>query len=471
MIIEGKYTRAVVHTDNVEDAAIKQIQEIVDSPAFDGQTVHYMPDVHAGNGCTVGFTATLGDYVNPSHIGGDIGCMVSHMVMSGPLPAEKYAEFEHKVRNAVPSDMNETNDIDERDFFKYLTSRFNGLRQKWPERLTALPVQVTEQWVSEQLKRLNMNEPVFYKQLGTFGTGNHFIEYGCAENVSFIEKAWWNSKQKPVPPGVWTDAEFVGPDPEAYRMTRSYMAGITIHCGSRNFGQKVCRYWEAVASRGIDKDTLKALKKQFKEDWKRTHWKNKTGYDEALEAFLSDAGGKRIEGYLSGEDMNGYLCDVCLAQLYAEYNHIIIHRRIKDILQKYGLRAPEKIYCPHNYIDMRNHIIHKGSISALDTEKLVIPFNMRDGIAICVGKSNEEWNYSGPHGAGRLMSRAQARKNVSLDDYKETMKNVYSTSVCRETVDESPQAYKPTGEICELIKDTVEILYLLPSKINIKAKE
>ena len=96
---------------------------------------------------------------------------------------------------------------------------------------------------------------------------------------------------------------------------------------------------------------------------------------------------------------------------------------------------------------------------------------MRDGIAICVGKDNADWNFSGPHGAGRIMSRAQAKKNISLDDYKETMSDVYSTSVSQETIDESPMAYKPTEEIIRLIEPTVEVLYMLPSKINIKVRE
>ena len=471
MEIEGKYTTAVIHTENIEDAAVQQIQEIVDSPAFENQSVHYMPDVHAGNGCTVGFTATLGDSINPSHIGGDIGCAVSHMVLTGRIPEEKYADFEHKVRNAVPHDIQERPVIDERDFFKYMTTRFNGLRQQWPERLSGLPIIVTEEWVSEQLKRLNMDKAVFYKQLGTYSSAvsNHFIEYGECGEVSFIDMAWWNRKQKPVPEGVWTDTEFVDPVPEAYRLTRPFMAGITIHCGSRNFGQKVCRYWQSVSENTLSKDDIKQLKKQFKEEWKRVHWKDKAGYDDALAEYLKKADSGNTPGYLTGDNMNGYLCDMCFAQVYAQYNHYTIQRLIKDILSKYGIRAPETVFCPHNYIDMRDHIIRKGSISAYDTEKVIIPFNMRDGIAVCVGKSNADWNFSGPHGAGRAMSRAQARKNIVLEDYTSTMKDVYSTSVCRETIDESPQAYKPTEEIKKLIEPTVEVMYMLSSRINIKA--
>ena len=144
MNIKGKYATAIIHTENVEDAAIQQIQEIVDNPAFENQHVHYMPDVHAGNGCTVGFAATLGDSINPSHVGGDIGCAVSHLVLTKLIPEDKYAEFEHKVRNAVPYDIQEKPVIDERDFFRFLTKNFNVMRQQWPERLNDLPDVVTE---------------------------------------------------------------------------------------------------------------------------------------------------------------------------------------------------------------------------------------------------------------------------------------------------------------------------------------
>ena len=470
MEIKGKCATAHIHTDNVDGETISQIQSIVNCEAFRGQDVHYMPDVHAGANCTVGFSAGLGEHVNPSHVGGDIGCAVSFMELSAPVPEELYAEFDHKVRNAVPPDIRETSAVDEKDFFRYLTKSFSRMRQKWPERLYGLPQTVNEKWVSGELRRLNMNESIFYKSIGTMGSGNHFIEYGCAENVSYIDLAWWNARQKPKVPGVVYDDMYVGTDPEAYRQNRKFVAGITVHCGSRNFGQKVCRYWESVASRGPAKDEIKTLKARFKEEWKKTHWKDKTGYDEALVAYIATAASEgKIPGYLTGEDMDGYLADMCFAQAYARYNHMTIQRLIGDILAKMSIRTIPEAFCPHNYIDMETRTIHKGSVRALDSDMIVIPFNMRDGVAVCAGKSNAEWNCSAPHGAGRSMSRSKAKKDVPLEDYRETMKGVFSTSVCRETLDESPQAYKPTGEIMELIKETADVLYVLPSKINIKA--
>ena len=434
MEIKGKYITATVHTDNIEDAAISQIRDIVDSKAFEGQTVHYMPDVHASLNSTVGFTATLGDFINPLLIGGDAGCTVSHLILEKHLPVELYAEFEHRVRQAVPTgvDIQESPVIDEREFRKFLTTEFNRLRQQWPEHLSGLPVQVTEEWISDVLRRINMQEGIFYKSLGTLGSGNHMLEYGESSDGTH--------------------------------------SGFTVHCGSRNFGQKICKYWTTIAQRGPEKGEVKQLRVKFKEIWRSEHGKSKDGYDAALQEFIKkETSGTQIEGYLTGDNMDAYLCDLAFGQLYARYNHMTIHRLVSAIFAKYGIGVKETIMCPHNYIDMRDHILRKGAIAAYKDEKVIIPFNMRDGVAICTGKSNPDWNFSGPHGAGRSMSRAQAKKRLSMDEYKASMDGVFSTSICQGTLDESPMAYKPTDEIKSLITPTVDILYMLPSKINFKA--
>ena len=440
MEIKGKYTTAVVHTDNIEQEAIDQINEIVNCRAFEGQTVHYMPDVHAGMHSTVGFTSTLGDYINPQHLGGDLGCTVSMLLLEREVPENKYAEFEHRLRKEIPmgSEINEYTVIDEKDFMRFLTNEFNKARQQWPEALGELPTQVTEKWILEQIKRLNMEPGMFYSSLLSVGGGNHGVEYG-------------------------SDGEHFG---------------VMVHCGSRNFGQKVAKYWTMIAQRGVqkksskdDKERIKELRAQFKEDWKRVHWKDKTGYDEALKKFIEEqtSDPNHIPGYLTGDDMNGYLCDLCFAQCYARYNHIAIHNAVKSILSKYDIPVKEEIFCTHNYVDFEERMMRKGAISAKSGQTILVPFNMRDGVAVCVGKGNPDWNYSCSHGAGRRMSRAQAKKRISLDEFKESMKDVYSTSVGKETLDESPQAYKDTEEIKSLITQTCDILYIMPARINLKA--
>lgn len=125
----------------------------------------------------------------------------------------------------------------------------------------------------------------------------------------------------------------------------------------------------------------------------------------------------------------------------------------------------------HNYISFKDNIIRKGSISAYKDEKVLIPINMRDGCIIGIGKGNSEWNQSAPHGAGRIMSRAQAKKEINIDDFKDSMKNIYSTTVNESTLDEAPFAYKPIQEIVDNIKDTVEIIEIIKPIYNFKASE
>ena len=170
--------------------------------------------------------------------------------------------------------------------------------------------------------------------------------------------------------------------------------------------------------------------------------------------------------------MRGYITDMVISQAYAEYNHKVIDRLVLEaIISSSGKKATitEQIYTTHNYIDFGMKMLRKGAVAAPEGKKLVIPFNMRDGLIICHGKGNEDWNCSAPHGAGRLMSRAAAKELIDLDEYKEAMKGIYSTSVGTGTIDESPMAYKDPKEILQLIADTVEVEYFIKPVINLKA--
>ena len=274
-----------------------------------------------------------------------------------------------------------------------------------------------------------MDEGVFYKSLGTLGGGNHAIEYGVYNNCY------------------------------------TFM----IHCGSRNFGNKVCRYWEKIASSNqIDNKLLKEAIKELK---KKTE--NKRELPEKIAALTEEFKSRTCSnGYLMGENMNGYLTDMVIAQAYAKFNHKLICDKIAEILYKInGAKVVEIVQSIHNYVSFDDKIIRKGAIKAYEGEKMVIPFNMRDGLAICIGKSNEDWNCSAPHGAGRIMSRSKAKSNISLEEFQESMKGIYTTSVCKNTIDESPMAYKDTNTIIELIGDTCDILYMVKPVINIKSTD
>lgn len=201
--------------------------------------------------------------------------------------------------------------------------------------------------------------------------------------------------------------------------------GVTVHTGSRNIGQKVCSRW-----------SKKAI---------------------------------ATEGYLSGELLSHYLTDMVIAQAYAKYNRMVILDKIAALYKKMCKGKPvETIRSVHNYLDFSDMIIRKGAIRSYEGEKMVMPFNMRDGIAICTGKSNHDWNCSAPHGSGRKMSRNQARQKIDVDDFRMSMAGIYSTSVCFATIDESPMAYKDTGEIISLIEPTCNVEYFMRPVINIK---
>lgn len=175
--------------------------------------------------------------------------------------------------------------------------------------------------------------------------------------------------------------------------------------------------------------------------------------------------------YLEGEDFFNYLHDMIIVQKYASLNRLTIAFSIlkKMRLFYYEYETFETI---HNYIEITasKPILRKGAVSANFPQKLIIPINMRDGSLLCYGKGNEDWLNSAPHGAGRLMSRKKAMETISIDDFKKSMENIYTTSVCETTIDEAPMVYKPMQEIMECIKDTVMVAKILKPIYNFKAK-
>lgn len=173
--------------------------------------------------------------------------------------------------------------------------------------------------------------------------------------------------------------------------------------------------------------------------------------------------------YLTGTYRERYLNDMKICQEYASLNRKVMAEIILTSLFKKSLEEFNYFETIHNYIDFRDNIIRKGAISAYDGEKVIIPINMRDGSIIAIGKGNPDWNYSAPHGAGRIMSRNMAKDELSLEEFKKTMEGIYSTSISKSTLDEAPFAYKPMEEIIENIKDSVEIAHIIKPIYNFKA--
>ena len=165
-------------------------------------------------------------------------------------------------------------------------------------------------------------------------------------------------------------------------------------------------------------------------------------------------------------DLENYLHDVKICQDFARLNRETI---AKILLNRTGISGGESFHTTHNYIDVEEKIIRKGAISARRGEKILIPINMRDGSILAVGKGNSDWNFSAPHGAGRIMSRMAAKKSLNMEDYKKSMEGIYTTSISEGTLDEAPQAYKSLDEIIDVIGNTVEILDVMKPVYNFKA--
>lgn len=237
---------------------------------------------------------------------------------------------------------------------------------------------------------------------------------------------------------------------------------LVIHSGSRNLGVRICEYYQRRAEDHCkaNKEQQRMVIEQLKADGRQQEIQQELKKLQPLVKNLTLA-------YIEGNDMDDYLYDMGITQDYAVLNRETIARIIFDAM---GWEKGRSFHTIHNYIDLQHSILRKGAVSALRDEPLIIPMNMRDGSLLCVGKGNTGWLMSAPHGAGRLMSRSQAVKQLSMQEFEEQMQAVYSTSVCPETIDESPMAYKPMQEIIDLIAPTVDVKEIIKPIYNFKAK-
>lgn len=427
--LKGKINKdCKIFTTNVEDSAKSLIYNLLDHRAFENIPIRIMPDVHCGKGIVIGFSAPIGNMISPAHVGCDIGCGIETFIMDKNVNPDDFALIEHRIKKEIPFgfDINPKRVFEMKDFIKFMKNGFNTCLAQWSEMIDDL-VDISEEGFSDMCNRIGMDEGTFYKSISSFGGGNHFCEIG-----------------------VTPDGKYA----------------FTIHCGSRNFGVKVFKYWDKIASsmqydRAEYREMVKHIKKTAK---------NRNDIPKMIAELQAELEAKSApNGYLMGDNMKGYITDMCIAQLYAQYNRNMIAKKIEEIFYKINqAKVIERITSIHNYIDLKDHIIRKGAIRSYEGEKMVIPFNMKDGLAICEGKTNADWNFTAPHGAGRLMSRAAAKKNLSMEEFKSKMDGIYTTSVCKNTIDESPMAYKPMEEIIEAIEPTCNILYMVKPVINIK---
>lgn len=243
---------------------------------------------------------------------------------------------------------------------------------------------------------------------------------------------------------------------------------LVIHTGSRNLGKQVAEYYQQLAVElNQGKDTYFEARDAIIREYKAA------GRRKEIQAALEAISWQKKEAtipedlcFLYGKYLEDYLFDVEICQRFARRNR----EKIAEILLgRIGIIGTDAFHTIHNYIDTDEMILRKGAIAAHEGEKVLIPINMRDGSILAIGKGNPEWNYSAPHGAGRMMSRKTARENLNLDDYKRMMEGIYTTSVNEQTLDEAPMAYKSLEDIIDVIQESLTVLDVMKPIYNFKA--
>lgn len=433
---EGKHTTAKVMIDNIDEMTTGQLIQMINHPAFTNP-IAVMPDTHYGKGSMIGLTMPMGDKLIPNVIGVDIDCAMLMLFFQVKELSMSREKLDYAIREAVPFgqevrdrpayNMERVFPWDKASalsvkFCHAFNKRFNAKMQ---------PTFYNYKWFEEKCNQIGMNVKRAVNSIGTLGGGNHFIEIGKSKNTGSI--------------------------------------CATIHCGSRQFGLKICGYWQnAPARRKREENDIKFAKGL--KDIKATLKGEKIS--KAIKKLRSDLGmkNKMAKGlsYIEGKDMQGYLTDMIFCQVYAQENRWIISTEVMRAMDTDC--HPTSIETIHNYINFEDFIIRKGAVSAHKGEIFILPFNMEDGILLCKGKGNEEWNYSAPHGAGRLWSRKKAKKRFSAEVARKRMqsKDIYTTAI---PVDEVKEAYKDPKVIEDAIEPTAEVIDKIIPIMNMKEDE
>lgn len=390
-----------IFTENIDNIALEQINELLEQEAFKNSKVRIMPDVHAGKGCVIGFTGDLGDKVIPNIVGVDIGCGL-YCANLGKVDID-YEKLDKFINDNIPSGMNVNHKV---------VAEFD----------------IKQLYCYDELKHYSWIE----KSVGSLGGGNHFIEIDIDDE----------------------DNKY-----------------LVIHTGSRNLGSQVAELYQDLADKIINHGYIDYINK--KQEVIKTY--KELGKQKEIQSTLNELQ-KEFEkdkniipkelAYLEGEEREKYLHDMKLCQEFAILNRKTIANTIAEYM---GFNINDSFESVHNYISFEDNIVRKGAISAKKREKLIIPINMKDGCILGYGKGNKDWNNSAPHGAGRIMSRKQAKERITMEEYKKSMENIYTTSVNEFTIDEAPFVYKTLDEILNHIGDTVEVERIIKPVYNFKA--
>lgn len=394
--LRGKFGEAKVFTDVVDEASISQVINLLNQPYVDGSRVRMMPDIHAGAGCTIGTTMTIGDKICPNLVGVDIGCgMETIRIKESHIDPEK---LDNVIHSCVPSGF--------------------SIRAE-PHKL-AKDIDLSKLCCAQ---KVDIDRA--YKSIGTLGGGNHFIEANRDDSGNIY---------------------------------------IVVHSGSRHLGLEIANFYQEEAYNSLtsySKEEIDSVIDMLKS----------SGRAKEIQSTLKTLKSKKSPvpkalAYVEGALFDQYLHDMKIAQRFAELNR---QAMMDTIVKEMGLHVEEQFTTVHNYIDTDRMILRKGSVSAQEGERLLIPINMRDGSLLCTGKGNEDWNFSAPHGAGRLMSRSAAKQSFTVSEFKKQMEGIYTTSVGSSTLDECPMAYKGMEDIVDNIEPTAEINAIIKPIYNFKA--
>jgi RNA-splicing ligase RtcB len=378
----------------------------------------------------------LGNKLIPNVIGVDCSCGVISTNIGNHLPLS-LSDIDIAIRSVIPMG-NLIHDTQPNKYFeknypwKKATEALQKFLIKYNTKFNTnyQPIEYTYNWFVAKCKQIGIRQNAELG-IGTMGGGNHLWEMGKDSKGNY-----------------W----------------------ITIHSGSRNFGKCICEYHQNIA-KSILETKRKVLLNAKIEELRKDPAIDRSTIAKEIENFKKELGinyDTKAGGleYLEGRDAINYLIDMIFTQFYAEMNR---NRMMELSLDVIGLKKIDEIHINHNYIG-EDLIIRKGAIRSYIGERMVIPLNMADGVLIVEGKSNPEYNYSCNHGSGRRMSRGFANRNVDMEDFKRSMKGIFSTSVCKETLDEAPQAYKKSSVIIEAIEPTATILDIVKPVLNIKDK-
>lgn len=380
-LVYGKNNTATVFTDNLDQVSRRQIQDMMDSELFSGSQVRIMPDVHAGKGSVIGFTASIGDKVCVNVVGVDIGCGVTLDRISCKRGMD-FSALDKAIRAGVPSGFSVHKSL--HPSLKSGQSKLGSLYSDIRDDILVI------------CKKIGFDHDRAINSIGSLGGGNHFIEQVFNNEVGHH---------------------------------------LHIHSGSRGFGAKLAEWHQRKAN-------------------------------ELFDAGKYPKGTPKVLAWLDGDDAEGYRRDVVVAQKYASLSRKVMAHIIKEAM---GWDLDDHVESVHNYLDYDAGYIRKGAISAQEGERLVIPISMADGVIVGTGKGNQGWNYSAPHGAGRLLARGEAKRQLSMEEYKSRMEGVWSSCVGTDTLDESPMAYKGRDYILERIRDTIDVGYVAKPVYNFKA--